>query len=318
MAGVMDGVNSRTQLAGHNRLELLMFHLGGRQRFGINVFKVQEVIQCPTLTQIPNAHPTVSGVMNMRGKTITLIDLGMAIGRPPVRDLSTASVIITEYNRTVQGFVVSDVDRIVNLNWEEILPPPKGIGNNYMTAVTRLDEELVEIIDVEKVLSEIIQVDNTVSLQLIEEGYQDGQQTPHHILVVDDSSVARNQVKHTLDQLGIESTLARDGSEGLAILKTWADEGIDVPSRLTMVISDVEMPQMDGYTMTAEIRSDPRLEKLYVVLHSSLSGGFNNALTEKVGADEFIPKFNPDELAKTVLKRTAAVDAARGALDANL
>ena len=314
MAGVMDGVNSRTQLAGHNRLELLMFHLGGRQRFGINVFKVQEVLQCPSLTQIPNAHPAVKGVMNMRGKTITLIDLGMAIGRPPVRDLRTASVIITEYNRTVQGFVVSNVDRIVNLNWEEILPPPNGVGDNYMTAVTRIDEELVEIIDVEKVLSEIIQIDLTVSLQLIEEAYQDGQQAPHHILVVDDSSVARNQVKHTLDQLGIESTLARDGSEGLAILKAWADEGVDVPSRLTMVISDVEMPQMDGYTMTAEIRSDPRLEKLYIVLHSSLSGGFNNALTEKVGADEFIPKFKPDELAKTVLKHTAAVDATRGAL----
>ena len=311
MAGVMDGVNSRTQLAGHNRLELLMFHLNGRQRFGINVFKVQEVIQCPALTQIPNAHPAVRGVTNIRGKSITLIDLGMAIGRPPVRDLSSAAVIITEYNRTVQGFVVGGVDRIINLNWEEILSPPRGMGSNYMTAVTRVDEELIEIIDVEKVLSEIIQVDNTVSLQLIEESRQHGQQAPHHVLVVDDSSVARNQVKHTLDQLGIESTLARDGSEGLAILKSWANEEIDVPSRLTMVISDVEMPQMDGYTMTAEIRRDPRLAKLYVVLHSSLSGVFNNALTEKVGADEFIPKFNPDELAKTVLKRTAAVDAAR-------
>lgn len=313
MAGVMDGVNSRTQLAGHNRLELLMFHLNGRQRFGINVFKVQEVIQCPALTQIPNAHPAVRGVTNIRGKSITLIDLGMAIGRPPVGDLSSAAVIITEYNRTVQGFVVGGVDRIINLNWEEILPPPRGVGSNYMTAVTRVDEELIEIIDVEKVLSEIIKVDPTVSLQLIEESRQHGQQSPHHILVVDDSSVARNQVKHTLDQLGIESTLARDGSEGLAMLKSWADEEIDVPSRLTMVISDVEMPQMDGYTMTAEIRSDPRLAKLYVVLHSSLSGVFNNALTEKVGADEFIPKFNPDELAKTVLKRTADVDATRGA-----
>ncbi len=311
MAGVMDGVNSRTQLAGHNRLELLMFHLDGRQRFGINVFKVQEVIQCPPLTQLPHAHRAIRGVANMRGKTITLIDLGMAIGRPPLRDPASASVIITEYNRTVQGFLVGGVDRIVNLNWEEILPPPRGVGANYMTAVTRIEEELVEIIDVEKVLSEIIQVESMVSMQLIEEGQRTGRQAHHHALVVDDSSVARNQVKHTLDQLGIESTLARDGSEGLAILKSWAEEGIDVPSRLTMVISDVEMPQMDGYTMTAEIRSDPRLQKLYIVLHSSLSGGFNNALTEKVGADEFIPKFNPDELAKTVLKRTGEVDDAR-------
>ena len=311
MAGVMDGVNSRTQLAGNNRLELLMFHLDGRQRFGINVFKVQEVIQCPPLTQIPHAHPSIKGVANMRGKTITLIDLGMAIGRPPLRNPESASVIITEYNRTVQGFLVNGVDRIINLNWEEILPPPRGLGSNYMTAVTRVEEALVEIIDVEKVLSEIIPVENTVSMHLIEQGQRDGQQAPHHALVVDDSSVARNQVKQTLDQLGIESTEASDGSEGLKILKSWADEGIDIPSRLTMVISDVEMPQMDGYTMTAEIRSDPRLQGLYVILHSSLSGGFNNALTEKIGADQFIPKFNPDELAKAVLKRIGEVDAAR-------
>ena len=312
MAGVMEGVNSRTQLAGHNRLELLMFHLTGRQRFGINVFKVQEVIQCPPLTQIPHAHPSVVGVANMRGKTITIIDLGMAIGRPAIADPATASVIVTEYNRTIQGFLVSGIDHIVNLNWEEILPPPKGAGSNYMTAVTRLEQELVEIIDVEKVLSEIIQVDNDVSMELVEAGREAGAHHRHHALVVDDSSVARNQVKRTLEQLDIDCTLARDGSEGLAILKTWADEGVDVPNRLTMVISDVEMPQMDGYTMTAEIRSDDRLKGLYVVLHSSLSGRFNNALTEKVGADEFIPKFHPDDLAQTVLKRVQSVDAKSG------
>ena len=312
MAGILAGVDSRTQLAGHNRLELLMFRLDGRQRFGINVFKVQEVIQCPPLTQIPHAHPAVRGVANMRGKSITVIDLGMAIGRPALRDTSTASVIVTEYNRTVQGFLVGGVDRIINLNWEEILPPPKGTGSNYMTAVTHVDDDLVEIIDVEKVLSEIVQIDQSVSAEVLEE--QQGEaQRPHHILVVDDSSVARNQVKRTLEQLGIESTLASDGSEGLAILKAWADEGVDVPSRLTMVISDVEMPKMDGYTMTSEIRNDPRLKNLYVILHSSLSGVFNQSLTEKVGADQFIPKFNPDELAKTVIKRTADVDAASSA-----
>ena len=300
MPGVMAGVDSRTQLAGNNRLELLMFHLDGRQRFGINVFKVQEVMQCPPLTQLPNSHPAVKGVANLRGKTITLIDLGMALGKRPLADPAGAAVIITEYNRMVQGFLVNRIDHIVNLNWEEILPPPKGAGNHYMTAVTRVEEELVEIIDVEKVLSEIIQVDGTVSAEVLAAGQQSDAQ--RHILVVDDSSVARNQVKRTLDQLGIESTLARDGSEGLAILKSWADEGVDVPSRLSMVISDVEMPKMDGYTMTAEIRADARLEGLYVILHSSLSGSFNNALTEKVGADEFIPKFNPDDLAQTILK----------------
>lgn len=310
MAGLLDGVNRRTQLAGHNRLELLLFRLNSKQRYGINVFKVQEVIQCPALTQVPHANPAVRGVANLRGKTISLIDLGMAIGQQPLDNLKDSYVIVTEYNRTTQGFLVNGVDHIVNLNWDEILPPPRGAGTNYMTAVTHVDKDIVEIIDVEKIMAEVMGVNETVSSEVLET--QEQSETPRHILVVDDSSVARNQIKRTLDQLGIESTLARDGSEGLAILKAWADEGVPVSQRLSMVISDVEMPKMDGYTLTTEIRQDPRLADLYVVLHTSLSGVFNNALVEKVGADKFIPKFNPDDLAGTVLERIKSLESTQG------
>ncbi|MCB1726817.1 MAG: purine-binding chemotaxis protein CheW, partial [Gammaproteobacteria bacterium] len=117
MAGVLDGVDMRTKLAGHNRLELLLFRLGGRQRFGINVFKVQEVIQCPPLTVVPQSHPVVLGIANMRGKTIAIMDLAMAIGAPALGDPRDRFVIVTEYNRKVQGFLVDSVDRIVNMNW---------------------------------------------------------------------------------------------------------------------------------------------------------------------------------------------------------
>ena len=130
MAGILDGVDMRTKLAGHNRLELLLFRLGGRQRFGINVFKVQEVIQCPTLTSVPQSHPVVLGIASMRGKTIPIMDLSRAIGAAPVADHRDKFVIVTEYNRNVQGFLVDSVDRIVNMNWGDILPPPKGIGND--------------------------------------------------------------------------------------------------------------------------------------------------------------------------------------------
>jgi two-component system chemotaxis response regulator CheV len=301
MAGVLDGVNRRTQLAGHNRLELLLFRLNRKQRYGINVFKVQEVIQCPPLTQVPHASAAVRGVANLRGKTISLIDLGMAIGQPPLKNIQDCYVIVTEYNRTTQGFLVNGVDRIVNLNWDEILPPPRGTGSNYMTAVTYVDDNIVEIIDVEKVLAEVMGVREQVSDEVLEKKEQS--EVPRHILVIDDSSVARNQIRRTLQQLGIDCTLARDGSEGLQILKSWADEGVSVSERLSMVISDVEMPKMDGYTLTTEIRHDPRLSDLYVILHTSLSGVFNNALVEKVGANKFIPKFNPDELATAVLER---------------
>ncbi len=301
MAGVLDGVDRRTQLAGHNRLELLTFRLQSRQRYGINVFKVQEVIQCPPLTAVPHAHPVVRGVANMRGKTITLMDLSMAIGQRPLTDLTNAYVIITEYNRSTQGFLVSGVDRIVNLNWDDIKPPPRGTGSNYMTAVTEVDKELVEIIDVEKVMAEVMPPNNEVSSEVLEQNISSDDERRPHILVADDSSVARNQIKRTLDQLNIDSTLARDGREALNILKSWADDGLNVMETIDLVISDVEMPEMDGYTLTTEIRHDERLKDLYVILHTSLSGVFNNALIEKVGADRFIAKFKPDELASTVL-----------------
>ncbi|MCK4708334.1 MAG: response regulator, partial [Gammaproteobacteria bacterium] len=122
-----------------------------------------------------------------------------------------------------------------------------------------------------------------------------------HVLVVDDSSVARNQIKRLLDKVGIECTLANDGQEGLDILKEWAKEDMPVEERINLVLSDIEMPRMDGYTLTTAIRNDPKLEKLYVLLHTSLSGVFNKSMVKKVGANNFVPKFNPDELAKTIL-----------------
>ncbi|MCW8983626.1 MAG: chemotaxis protein, partial [Gammaproteobacteria bacterium] len=262
MAGVLDGVDRRTKIAGHNRLELLLFHLGRRQHFGINVFKVQEVIQCPQLTNVPHSHPSVKGVANMRGKTITVMDLSMAIGQSPIQDINNAFVIITEYNRSTQGFLVGGVERIVNLTWDSIKPPPKGAGSTYVTAVTEVDEKLVEIIDVEKVLSEIIGVDETVDNSVVEESQKDegGREHVPHILVIDDSSVARNQIKHTLEQIGLGCTLAKNGREGLDKLKEVVDAGQELRDVYDLVISDVEMPEMDGYTFTTSVREDPRMD----------------------------------------------------------
>ena len=156
MAGVLDGVNQRTQMVGQNRLELLLFKLSGKQIYGINVFKVREVLQCPPLTQLPNGNPVVRGVAHIRGETVSVVDLSMAIGGPMLNDLNDRFVVISEYNRKVQGFLVDGVERIVNMSWGDIHPPPKGVGNNnYLTAVSEFENGLIEIIDVEKVLSEI-------------------------------------------------------------------------------------------------------------------------------------------------------------------
>lgn len=303
MAGVLDTVDMRTQLAGRNRLELLMFRLGGRQLYGINVFKVQEVIQCPVLNNLPQSHPVIKGVAHLRGKTISVIDLRMAIKHRALPDSEESFVIITEYNRNTQGFLVNSVDRIININWSEIMPPPKSSGkDSYLTAVTQVGDEMVEIIDVEKVFSEIMGVDEELNAEIIDNGEEENPYQGMHILVVDDSSVARNQIKRLLDKVGIECTVANDGQEALDILKDWAKESGPVEKKINLVISDIEMPRMDGYTLTTEIRNDPNLANLYVLLHTSLSGIFNKSMVEKVGANNFVPKFNPDDLAETILE----------------
>ena len=298
MAGILDQVDQRTNLVGENRLEILLFRLQGRQVFGINVFKVQEVLTCPSLTSLPQSHRCMRGIATIRKKTIPVIDLAAAIGQKPLDNSPDNLIIITEYNGTVQAFLVKAIDRIVNMNWQDIKSPPNGIGrNNYLTAVTEVDKELVEVIDVEKILAEIIGVD--VHLENAEPLVGKKGNTLK-VLIADDSLVARNQVQRTLEQIGIESIVTTTGKEALTVLKNMAAEGVDVTKEINLVISDIEMPVMDGYTLTAEIRADDRLKNLNVMLHSSLSGGFNESMTKKVKADRFLPKFQAEELAEKI------------------
>ncbi len=303
MASILDSVNQRTQMVGQNRLELLLFKLRGRQMYGINVFKVREVLQCPPLTQLPQRHSVVRGVAHIRGQTISVMDLSLAVGGPPLDDLTKCFVVIAEYNRAVQGFLVSSVERIVNMNWGDIHPPPKGSGRqHYLTAVTEIDKQLVEIIDVEKILAEITPTNETVSQDVLQKSI--GKEPQDKIvLVADDSAVARNQIKRTVEQLGMTVVTKKDGREALDFLNDLANEGKRIEDEVLLLISDIEMPEMDGYTLTAEIRANDRLKKLWVLLHTSLSGVFNQAMVQKVGANDFIPKFNPDELAGAVQKR---------------
>ncbi len=307
MAGVMDSVNQRTQLVGQNRLELLLFRLGGQQLYGINVFKVKEVLQCPPLNAIPGRSAVVRGVAHIRGGTLPIMDMNLAIGRRELPNIQDCFVIITEYNRTAQGFLVRSVERIVNMNWGDIHPPPKGAGKeHYLTAVTQVEGQLVEIIDVEKILAEVAPPREEVSEGVIEDGIAD-RVVQKHVLIVDDSSIARKQIQRVVESMGIKTTLKKGGLEGFNYLLSLLQEGKDPYAELVMIICDIEMPEMDGYTFTAEVRNHPQLKNLHVILHTSLSGVFNEAMVRKVGADDFLAKFHPDELAKRVNDRILAI-----------
>ena len=303
MAGILDSVNQRTQMVGQNRLELLLFKLVGRQRYGINVFKVREVLQCPKLTSLPKQDKYIKGIAHIRGQTISVIDLSKATGGSPITDMTDSFIIIAEYNRSVQGFLVAGVERIVTLSWKDIMPPPEGAGkSSYLTAVTEIENEMVSILDVEKILNEISPVSTELSENVADEsvGSDLGDKL---VMIADDSTVARNQVKRALTPLVsnmIWSKNGQDALEQLQAIEATCENGIS--DKVALLISDIEMPEMDGYTLTAEVKANERMRDMPIILHTSLSGVFNNAMVEKVGANDFIPKFHPDELATAVKK----------------
>lgn len=307
MSKLLASVDQRTNLVGENRLEILMFKLNSHQIFAMNVFKVREVIAVPRMLKLPKAHPNLSGVASIRGNSVPIVDLCKAINMPERPFGEYQNVIITEYNRSVQGFLVGSVLNITNLSWTNISPPPRSAGKEtYLTAITNLElenrKQIVSIIDVEKVLANIIHYHTQVSDAVLEDDvnrHLRGQK----VLVVDDSGTARMQIKDTLSQVGVEVIERSDGLQALQLLKQWVDAGIAIHDQILMMFTDAEMPEMDGYTLTAEVRADPRMSDLYISLNTSLSGHFNQAMVSKVGCDTFISKFQPDLLVTTVQTR---------------
>jgi two-component system chemotaxis response regulator CheV len=314
MSDLLKNIDRRTKLAGMNRMGLLLFTLHDNQLFGINVFKVREVIRTPDISPVPKVDPRIVGIADIRGTTMPMIDLPLALDMHPLSKQPGTLTIVTEFNSSIQGFLVGSVDRIVHLRWEDILPPPETLMNvNYLTGVTKVGNNLVEIVDVERVLQEVTGRNNAdVSDEVITEAKLLIHDRIFHVVGCDDSEVARAKLKGVLEKVGIKVSIYNNGRQALEALQKMAEQseqGLAPPmaDRILMVVSDIEMPEMDGYTLTANIRKDPRLRDLFVVLNSSLSGGFNNSLTQKVGANMFFSKWHTDELAKLAVDRIRQV-----------
>ncbi len=309
MTSFIQSVDARTQLAGTNRLEVLLFSLGkdtqtGRDEvFGINVFKVREVMHVPEITHAPDMPDAVEGMVSLRGTMVPVINLqrfcGIETGEPP------KILMITEYNKHVQGFLVDSVDMIERLNWDEVKAPPPMLANRLgglVTAVAELENNrLVMIMDVEKVLAETAGFydDDTVFDGI--QRHTDGDVT---VLYADDSSVARSQIKKTLEHMGLNQISAINGAEAWKILNSIADQceafGTPVKEKIQLILTDVEMPEMDGYVLTRKIKADSRFDGIPVIMHSSLTADANQALGKGVGADAYVSKFQPIELARTL------------------
>ncbi len=306
MANFIQSVDDRTQLAGTNRLEVLLFSLGmdkktGRDEvFGINVFKVREVMHVPEITHAPDMPESVEGMVSLRGSMVPVINLQKFCGVDA--DEGPKILMITEYNKNVQGFLVHSVDNIERLDWDEVKAPPAMLASRLgglVTAVAELEnKKLVMIMDVEKVLADTAALYDAESLY---DGISKHDKSEHiTVLFADDSVVARDQIQNTLERMGFNFIVTKNGAEAWARLKEIAEKaettGRKVSDFINIILTDVEMPEMDGYVLTRKVKADQRFKNIPVIMHSSLTAEANQALGKGVGADAYVPKFQPVEL----------------------
>lgn len=310
MSELMKNIDGRTKLAGTNKLEILLFTLGTdsntgrRETYGINVFKVREVMRVPEITRAPDMPHAVEGMVSLRGQLVPVVDLVRYAG---VQTASRPEVmIVTEYNGRTQGFLVEAVDTILRLDWSSIRVPPEMFSSHMgglVTAVTELpDGRLVMLMDVEKVLAETAPADDDHIFSVVQPV-----KTPNRtIFFCDDSHIARKQIEKTLQAMGVGFHSANNGRAAWDELRKLADQADALHKPLTelvqLVLTDVEMPEMDGYILTKNIKSDPRFHGIPVIMHSSLSGSSNQQLGRSVGVDEYVSKFEPQRLAESLAR----------------
>jgi len=299
---LLDTVDARTKLAGSNKMELLLFSLGTHETFGINVFKVREVSPTPAITLTPNMPAGVEGVISLRGSIIPVISLAHFIRLEGAPQSIGQTLIVTEFSRHTQGFLVQDVDRIIRVDWDKVKPPENNLAgqDGMITAITELDDgRLISILDVERVLVEVLGEKTLPSLPRMDPSWE------ATVFFADDSAVARKEIMSVLDRLGVKYVQANDGREAWEKLSNMAERASSARNPLRqaiqLILVDAEMPEMDGYVLTRNIKSDQRFAGIPVIMHSSLSSAANRIMGQQVGVDAYVAKFDPAVLADTLL-----------------
>ena len=292
---IQQEVDERSNLTSSNKFEMLLFRLGvvkpGGQSelYGINVFKIREIVAMPEITEMAGASKHMLGMVNLRGQIIPVIDLPAVIGVTPETGLNI--MLVTEFARTTQAFAVESVEDIVRMEWGQVLPAERGAQGGKVTSIARLDgnvtgSRLAQVLDVESILGEIMPSEEA------------------DVLAADDSFVARAMIESGLKAMGVPFIMTKSGQEAWERLQHISSEaeanGQQVTDRIAMVLTDLEMPEMDGFTLTRNIKQDPRFRNLPVVIHSSLTGATNEDHVRKVGADGYVAKFHADDLASTI------------------
>ena len=313
MKTVQNEVDERTNLTSSNKFELLLFSLGAdsalgqSELFGINVFKIREIVAMPSITPIVGATPHSLGVVNLRGQVIPVLDLPSIVGCTPKTGLNI--MLVTEYARTTQAFAVESVEDIVRLDWKQVLSAEtSGAAHNLVTSIARLDgntdgTRLAQVLDVEAILQMVSPSDDQkVDPQKV--GPKLKLKPGCIILAADDSFVARSLIEQELQVLQAPYEMTKSGKEAWerlnALAKSAEAEGKTILDKVSLVLTDLEMPEMDGFTLTRNIKQDARFTGLPVLIHSSLSGSANEDHVRSVGADGYVAKFVAEDLANTI------------------
>lgn len=298
---LLENVDARTKLAGSNRMEILLFSLGTHELFGINVFKVREVSKTPMITRAPNMPDGVEGLISLRGNVIPVLQLARVMRLTDAPTARGGSMMVTEYSKRTLGFLVDAVDRIIRVEWDKVRAPEAVTSgaHAYITAITELpDGKLVSIVDVEQILANTFGEGVIGQIERMQAGDE------FNVFFVDDSAVARKKIAEVLEKLGVKHKHAQNGMEAWSRLSGMAahahQANRSLREEVNLILVDAEMPEMDGYVLTKNIKSDPRFDGIPVVMHSSLSSEANRAMGKSVGVDAYVAKFDADILAETI------------------
>jgi len=318
MATVQQEIDERTNLTSSNKFELLLFRLGeaphstNRELFGINVFKVREIMVMPTITAVAGSSKHLLGMTNIRGQVIPVIDLAGAVGCLPKNGLNI--LMVTEYARSTQAFAVEEVDQIVRLDWGQVLSAESNTAGGMITSIARLDGDidntrLAQVLDVEQILRNVMPPKEP-DVDPASVGPKINLRPGSVVIAADDSPLARTLVEQGLTAVGVPYIMCKTGKEAWEKVQALSEaaqaEGKSIQDKIALVLTDLEMPEMDGFTLTRNIKKDSRLKSIPVIIHSSLSGSANEVHVKSVGADAYVGKFVAEELAATIRKILAA------------
>ncbi|MFD2176790.1 chemotaxis protein [Veronia pacifica] len=297
--------------SGTNELEIIEFHLrrilpDGTKKvcyYGINVAKVREVIRVPDTTDYPNAQPNVLGVFSLRDRLIPLVNLAGWLGVDTDYEMDNKVVIVTDFNKMINGFLIDSVSRIHRVSWEEVESPSEFLeaGNqDCVVAVVRQEGNLIMILDFEKIIADInpeismekYDITTDKNIHLDEDAVS--QRNSKSILVVDDSGFIRRMIENTLRSAGYNIISAKDGAEAYRTLmgfaKTADEEGVPVTNYVDGVVTDVEMPKMDGMHLLKRLRDTSFFKKTPIIMFSSLMSEENRRKALQLGANDTITK----------------------------